>query len=311
MAYIWLISGLILLFFSGNWLIKSSVDLSKHFKVSTFVIGLTVVAFGTSAPELFVSLKAVYTGVPDIAIGNIVGSNIANIGLVLGLVVIFMPITIKNTAILFDWSVMLLATIILFIFAYNGILGVWEGVIFLVILVLYLLHSILKSHKKTISEEKGPDAPSMKIIFAILIVFASIIGLYYGADLLIKGAHDIALSWGVSDRVIGVSIVAVGTSLPELAASLIAVFKKENDISVGNIIGSNIFNILGNLGVTATVKPLYITDTLMFRFDLLMCLFLAVILLIFMHPLSKGNINRWKGFIMIFIYFMYIYFIFK
>ncbi len=311
MAYIWLISGLILLFFSGNWLIKSSVNLSKHFKISTFVIGLTVVAFGTSAPELFVSLKAAYTGVQDIAIGNIVGSNIANIGLVLGLVVIFMPIAIKNRAILFDWSVMLLATIILFIFAYNGILGVWEGIIFLVLFVLYLLHSIFKSHKKTISEEQESVAPSMKVIPAILIVLASIIGLYYGADFLINGAHDIALSWGVSDRVIGVSIVAVGTSLPELAASLIAVFRKENDISVGNIIGSNIFNILGILGVTATVRPLYINDTSMFRLDLILCLLLAVILLIFMTPLSRGNISRWKGFIMFFIYFMYIYFIFK
>src|SRR5690554_4546863 len=145
MAYLSLIAGLLLLVFSGDGLVKGSVQLSRHFKLSTLVVGLTVVAFGTSAPELFVSIKAAFNGVPDLAIGNVVGSNIANIGLILGLVALVMPILTRNRTVWFDWAVMLAATFLLMFFAYNGIIGFGEGVVFLILLGLYLFWSVLKA----------------------------------------------------------------------------------------------------------------------------------------------------------------------
>ncbi|ASB49661.1 calcium/sodium antiporter [Alkalitalea saponilacus] len=310
MAYIWLILGFTLLFYSGNWLVKGSTQLSAHFKISSLVIGLTVVAFGTSAPELFVSVKAAFSGVPDIAIGNIVGSNIANIGLVLGLVAMVMPIVINSKGIWFDWVIMIIATLMLILFSTNGVIGFWEGFAFLTALMLYLSWSVWQSRRKSRKEALTYPTPEIKLPTSIIIVLGSFVGLYFGAEWLVKGATELARTWGVSDRVIGISIVAFGTSVPELATSLAAIAKKENDISVGNIIGSNIFNIWAVLGATAVVKPLGIANITMLRIDLLWTILLSVMLLIFMIPLKNGIINRWKGVLLFLVYIYYIYILF-
>lgn len=310
MAYIFLVSGFILLLISGNYLVKGSVQLARHYKISTLVVGLTVVAFGTSAPEFFVSVKAAFYGVPDIAVGNVVGSNIANIALILGLVAIIYPISIQNKAVWFDWLVMTLVSGLLLVFGFNGVISFIEGVIFIVGLVIYILWSLYQSRKKMNSAANECPAPEMKLRWALLLVVFSIGGLYFGSEWLIKGARHLAASWGVSDRVIGISIVAFGTSVPELATSLVASFRKEADISVGNIVGSNIFNVLAVLGVTSVIKPLPINNIGMFTLDLVWVLGLSVLLLIFMVPLSRGKITRWKGGVFFMSYLAYIYLLF-
>lgn len=311
MAFFYLIAGFILLLISGNYLVKGSVQLARHFKISTLVVGLTVVAFGTSAPELFVSVKAAFNGVPDIAVGNVVGSNIANIGLILGVVAIVYPIGIHNRSVWFDWMVMTIASLLLLVFGYNGVIGFLEGLLFLVFLAGYLAWSFYQSRKRINSGGHDVSRPTMKLYTALLIVIFSIIGLYYGAEWLVNGARELAVSWGVSDRVIGVSIVAFGTSVPELATSLVASFRKETDISVGNIIGSNIFNVLAVLGTTAVIKPLPVNNTGLFAVDLIWVLGLSVVLLVFMLPLSKGLISRWKGGLFFMAYLTYIYVLFN
>lgn len=310
MAFVYLITGFVLLLVSGNYLVKGSVQLARYLKISTLVVGLTVVAFGTSAPELFVSIKAAFKGVADIAVGNIVGSNIANIALILGLVSIIYPIAIRNRTILFDWVVMTLVTLLLLFFGYNGVIGFLEGFVFLSLLVIYLFWSFYKSRKSINNSGVETPSPELAIHWALLMVLGSIVGLYFGAEWLVEGARELAQSWGVSDRVIGVSIVAFGTSVPELATSLIASLRKETDISVGNIVGSNIFNILAVLGATSVIKPLPINSPGLFTIDLVWMLGLSVLLLLFMIPLSKGMITRWKGALFFLTYLTYLYFLF-
>lgn len=310
MAYLSLIGGLILLFVSGDTLVKGSVQLSRHFKLSTLVIGLTVVAFGTSAPELFVSVKAAFDGVPDLAIGNVIGSNIANIGLIIGLVSVFMPIAVANKSIVKDWVVMNLATLMLLFSVWNGFITFWEGVSFVLALAIYLVWSVVRVRKDRNMAVKVL-APTMSGPKALIYVVLAIVGLYFGAGLLVDGAREIALSWGVSDRVIGVSIVAFGTSVPELATSMIALYRKENDISVGNIIGSNIFNVWAVLGLTSLVTPLPVYDWTEVLADVLISAFFAVLLFLFILPLGRGVITRIKGAILLSLYFIYIFIIYN
>ncbi len=305
LSFLFLIAGFVTLFFSGDWLVKSSVNLARHFKVSTLVIGITVVAFGTSAPELLVSLKAVYSNSSDISVGNVVGSNIANIALVLGLVAMVFPVVVKRKNIWIDWMVMMIASIGLLLASIDRKLSFLEGVIFIVLLVLYIIYSIWKSRAKS-SEKEVIQEPDLSLWKALALFLLSTIGLYFGADWLITGAKDIALSFGISERVVGLSVVALGTSVPELATSLIAAIKKESDISIGNIIGSNIFNIWAVLGITSVIKPLSISQTII-NTDYIWMIGVAVLLLVLLLPLSKGIINRWKALILCALYSFYIF----
>ncbi|MBI9060421.1 MAG: calcium/sodium antiporter [Marinilabiliaceae bacterium] len=308
MAVFFLIAGFVLLFFSGDWLVKSSVQLARHFKVSTLVIGITVVAFGTSAPELLVSLKAVFDGSPDISIGNVVGSNIANIALVLGLVGIVFPIKVKKKGVWLDWLIMLVASVGLLIASLNKVIGFTEGIVFLVLLGLYLIWSIYNSRRQR-KKEVEIKAPELSLIKSIGLFLLAALGLYFGADWLVNGAKILALKFGISERVIGISVVAFGTSVPELATSLMAAIKKETDISIGNIIGSNIFNIWAILGITASMKSINVNDDIL-NGDYWWMIGLAILLFLFILPLAKGVINRWKGAVLLLIYILYIYLLF-
>ena len=307
-SYIYLASGLAVLIICGNLLVTGSVQIARHFKISTLVVGLTIVAYVTSAPEMFISVRAALNDAHDIALGNVIGSNIANIGFILALVALITPIPIRNKAIAFDYLVMFFASCLLFIFAFNGVIGRLEGIIFVIILVSYTVFSVVKSRKKLAAEKTEPA--TMKPWLAAIMIFAAIFGLYFSSDWFVRGAREIALQWGVSERVIAITIVAVGTSMPELMASLIAAFRKEADLSIGNIIGSNLFNITGVLGVTAIVRPLNIGSQSLFISDMIWLFGITIVLILTMIPLSKGIINRLEATLLLLIYSAYIFTLF-
>jgi len=245
--------GSILLYLGSEWIVKGGVGVAEKYGISTIVIGLTVVAFGTSLPELLVSLNAAFQGSSSLAIGNAIGSNIANVGLVLSLSAFIFPITMKYALIRRDLYVYLFSCVVFIFFSLDGRLSKFEGAFFVNTLLFYVIYSIKKPIKNDtdIEEYEGDNFVEM-----ILFVIFGIVGLSLGADLFVDGSVFIARYFGISEVVIGMSIVAFGTSLPELATSAMAAYKKESAISIGNIIGSNIFNILCVLGVTSIVQPL-------------------------------------------------------
>ena len=284
-SVIYLIIGTVLLYFGADWLVKSSVHIASKLNISRFVIGLTIVAFGTSLPELGVSLKAALFNKSDIAIGNIIGSNITNVLLVLGLSSMFNPILISFSKIKKDILIYLFVCILLVFLLQNGILERWEGVLLFTGIIFYTIHSFVtdKSH-----DEDFEDLFSTwrrTIIFLVL----GIILLYIGSESFIKGAVDFAKIIGVSDLIIGMSVVALGTSLPELVTSVFAAVKKEHSISVGNIIGSNLFNILSVLGLVSIIKPLSVESSI-FRFEIPIMIAAGLLLIpisLRQRPISK------------------------
>jgi len=308
-AYIYLLLGLGVLIFSGELLVRGSVQIARRFKISTLVVGLTIVAYGTSTPEIFISIQAVLGGSFDIALGNVIGSNIANIGCILAIVLIVCPITIRNRGIGFDLAVMFSATILLFVFGFNGVIGRFEGIFLLIFLISYTLWAVYKSKQK--GGPKETEKATMKPLLASLMVFASLVGMYFGADWFVHGAKEVATKWGVSERVIAISVVAIGTSTPELITSLIAAFKKEADLAIGNIIGSNLFNIAGVLGITAIVRPLTVSNHTLFISDMMWLFGITIALILTMIPLSKGKITRWEGGLLLLVFAVYMVILFR
>jgi len=318
-TYLLLLCGLLLLFISGKYLVESSVVIAHRLKIPTMIIGLTVVAFGTSAPELLVSIQAAMKGFPEMAMGNVVGSNISNILLVLAITALIFPIPVPAKSVRLDWPVLMFVSLLLFAFSWDGTLSRMEGLIFITLLVAYLGFSVISARKitkdslagskeKNVPDNTSPDK-EMKGWVAGLIFLGSCIGLAFGADLLVDNAAIIAEGFGISQRVISITMVAVGTSIPELATSVIAALKKETDISVGNIIGSNIMNILSVLGVTSVVGSISV-DRAISHFDIPWMLAVTVVLLFMMVPAARSRITRWEGIFMIIIYLLYIYMIF-
>ena len=297
-----LILGLILLVFGSNYLLKSSVDLSLKYNISKVVIGLTVVSIATSAPELLISISSVLKNSSDIAVSNVIGSNIANFGLVLGLALFFSKIKISKDIINQDWNFLMIVSVIFTFFALSkSEVGRIEGGVLFSLLILSLIYVFKKS--------KG-DENEKKIIYnsnskLILTIFVSSIMLYLGSEFFVESSIYFADYFGVSERIIGLTIVAIGTSLPEVVTTLVAVFKKEMDISVGNIIGSNIFNILAVVGLTSIVKPLEITNVENLQFDLSVMFFVMLLLFLF-YSLSKTKIlGRTNGIILLVSFVMY------
>ena len=304
MNYLLLFGGFVTLLLSGDFLVRGGVSLARHFKVSTLVVGLTVVSLGTSAPELFVSLGAVLNGKSDVSTGTIIGSNISNIGLVLGLTALILPIAVNRRSTVFDWPIMFGATLLFFVFILNGSLGRIEGIVFVLLLLTYVIYTLYNSRRNDGAEASKVEKPKYGLPFSFLIILISTVGLYFGADWLVRGASGIAKNFGISEYLIAATVVAFGTSVPELATSIIAAFKKEMDISVGNIIGSNLFNILGILGITAVIKPIDVIDQIL-QFDIYYLIGICVLLLIFMIPLKSGKITRWNGMFLVASYIFY------
>ncbi len=310
MDYLFLLLGLGLLLLSGDLLVRGGVSLARHFRVSTLVVGLTVVSLGTSAPELFVSLQAVFADKADFAVGTVIGSNISNIGLVLGLTVIIMPIAVNARSVFFDWPVLMASTILFYFFIRNGELVHFEGIILLLLLMAFLVFSILNSRRAERKKEKKIPDPKYSLVISLLIVVASSVGLRFGAVWLVDGASGIASSFNISDYVISTSIVAFGTSVPELATSVIAAIKKESDISIGNIIGSNLFNVLGILGITTAIKNIEINEQVL-NFDIWYLGGISLLLLFIMIPAKRARIRRIEGVVLLICYITYIAFIYS
>lgn len=296
-----LILGIIVLVYSGDVLVKGSVAIANHFKISSLVIGLTVVAFGTSAPELVVSLDSAISGLPDVAIGNVIGSNIANIALVLALTVLVLPMPVATQTIKRSWPIMLISGLALYLTMFDGKISHTEGGVLFAMLILFIISSIFSARKFKIPTEKvKPDNKHKIWVYALMVVVAGV-GLALGSDLLVNNAAIIARSVGISERVIGLTLVAFGTSVPELATSLIAAFKKETDISVGNIVGSNIFNVFAVIGITSGVHTLPINFEA-YQIDLGFMLMIYLLLFIFILPIKHlfsagggGFIQRYKS----------------
>lgn len=310
MSLVWIVLGLVLLVVGGEFLVRSSVSLSFKFNISKLVIGMTVVSFATSAPELLVSLQAALDGSPDIALGNVIGSNIANIGLVLGITAIISPLSISEDFYKLNWPMMMLLSIALYFILKSGlIINFTEGLLLFVSIILFLYILIKRSKEKdTVDIEEVDDAlqktSNFKIIVWLLIGGSA---LYFGSEWLVLGAKDLALSFGVSERVISVTMVAIGTSVPELAASVIAAVKQEKAISLGNLIGSNIFNIASVLGLTAMIHPIALDSQKLLTNDIFWMIGFAAILIPFMLLPKKFEIGRLKGFFIFGAYLVFIY----
>ena len=297
--------GTILLYFGADYLILGSKSIASKFKIPPIVVGITLVAFGTSLPELIVSIIAILKGESGIVIGNVVGSNIANIGLVLGVTAILTPIIFSFKKISFDIYFLIVITFLPLLFIYLGELVLWQGICFLLLLGGYCWHLFNKDHEsdENHSDENLSDGLtiSLKIIFGI-------IGLGFGAHIFVLGAKGIAIALGVSSLVIGMSIVALGTSLPELAASLAAAKHNEKDFVIGNIIGSNIMNIVAVLGITMVIHPISVEFSDVF----IQGLFLIILTLgLFLLLKYKGGISRISAGVLILFYILFLYFNFQ
>lgn len=311
MSILWVVLGFILLVIGGEFLVRASVALSFKFNISKMVIGMTVVSFATSAPELLVSLQAALSGSPAIAINNVVGSNIANIGLVLGITAMVSVIAVDKSFYKVNWPVMMLFSIALYYFLKNdNVLSALEGGILFAGLVVFLVY-LIRSAKNDADLDDVDDTLAVVSNFKIgiwLLIGAA--ALYFGSEWLVDGSKAIALSVGVSEAVIGVSLIAIGTSVPELAASVIAAAKQEKAISLGNLIGSNIFNIALVLGLTAMIKPIPVTEASILSTDIFWMIGFSAVLIPLIFLPNRLQISRFKGFALVVGYGIFMFLVF-
>ncbi|MEN8787772.1 MAG: calcium/sodium antiporter [Flavobacteriales bacterium] len=303
MDFFWLILGLAVLIFSGDYLVKGAVGIAEKFKISPLVIGMTVVSFGTSAPELFVSIKAAMDGSPDLAIGNVIGSNIANIALVLSITILIFPIIVDRNSKIIDWPMMMFSSILFYIFSLDNVISPLEGGIMVAILLVFTFLLIRNSRKLNLNLDEDVDGTPSNMWLTSLYLVGGLIGLKFGADWFVEGAKGVAKSFGMTDKVIGVTIVAFGTSVPELVASGVAAYRRQTDISLGNLVGSNIFNILIVLGITSLIMPIQVSESVM-SFDMYWMLGIALALYPMMFIGKK--MGRIHGLILLSAYITYI-----
>ena len=309
-----LLLGLVLLFFGGELLVRASVALALKMRISTLVVGMTVVSFATSAPELFVSLQAVLAGSNDIAFGNIIGSNIANITLVLGVTALIFRVKISEQTVNLNYPILFFSSLL-----FGGVLYYFEGVprvvggLFIVLLLVFVWFLIQKSRKDNLKaavdeNELLEDATHDSLLKSLGFLILGIGLLKFGADYLVDGTISIAKRFEISERVIAVTVVAIGTSIPELATSIVAAIKKEDNLAVGNLIGSNIFNILAVLGVVASVQEITIVDSAILSFDYVWMIIITFVLGLFIYIFSKQQISRIEGSLFLVLYILYLYF---
>ena len=295
-----LISGIVVLYFGAEWLVRGASRLASSLGVSPIVIGLTVVSLATSAPELVVCLVAALQGNPGLAIGNVMGSNLANIGLILGLTSLVHPLEVKHRVVWREMPVMLLITFAIYPIAFDRVLSRTDGLMLLLVLLAYLVWVFRSGHPDEIKSSHGPrdsmatseEAASLLNLKDIGHVALGSAFLVLGGYCIVKGAVEVASALGISEVIIGLTVVAIGTSLPELATSLVAAMRQEVDIAVGNIIGSNIFNLTAIFGTTAIVRPIMIPETVLSR-ELAGVVLMSLLLL----PILRNGwqIKRWEG----------------
>ena len=292
----------------GDYLVDGSVAIAKRAKLSEMVIGLTVVGFGTSMPELLVSAQSALMGNSGIAIGNVVGSNISNIALILGLTSIVNVIPAQKITLKIDLPFMLLSLVLFVAIAMTGFVGRVAGVIGVLMLICFVSYQVRQSRKAEAALAKEnpkaqDEAKPMALWKALLLVIVSFLAMVFGANILVEGASNIARLLGVTDRVIGLTIVAIGTSLPELFSSVMAAVKGKTDMAIGNIIGSVTFNILCVIGVSSIITPIMDTN-IGFAFDYALMVILGVILWLFLR--TKHKLERWEGVVLTIIFIAYL-----
>jgi cation:H+ antiporter len=298
--------GIFLLIKGGDWLMRASVALSFSFSIPKIVIGMTVVSFATSAPELIVSVQAALSGHPDLALGNVVGSNIANLGLVLGITAIISPINVSQSFYKTDWPMMIVASLLFYYFIVtDNKLDAVEGAFMFVLLIFFIFY-LIKFQSKTELDEKTniEQVMSLKKMIGYLLIGG--FSLWLGSETLIKGAVSLAESMGVSERIISVSIVSLGTSIPELTASIIAIINKEKAISIGNLVGSNIFNLMAVLGITAMIHPLSVEDPGLLSNDVLWMLGISFLILPLVFLPKSSRLVLRDGLILIILYGLFL-----
>lgn len=305
--------GLVMLIGGAELLVKGAVSVALRFRVSMLVIGMTIVSLGTSAPELLVTIKSALEGHADLGLGTVLGSNISNITLVLGITAMVLPVTVQRDSIVIDWPMMMVATVLLYLLALDGSIHFWEGLFFVVLLTVFGTWLVYQSRKKnndvlSAEEFKEKAGTITTMLRDLTLVVIGCVGLAYGADFLVEGATAIARDYNVSERVIGITMVAFGTSVPELITSVVAAYRGKADISIGNLIGSNLFNILAILGISSMIKEIPVSDVVL-RIDMIWVLAISAFLLPLM--LIGRKVNRWKGGLLTLIYTIYIFFVFK
>ncbi len=304
-SYFLFFIGLSLLLIGGDFLVKSSTKISKKFNIPSFIIGLTVVSFATSAPELFISLEAINNQNYDIIFGNVIGSNIANICLVLAITLIFVNVRFSDLTKKIDIPFLLFSTLLFsaFLFIFKSI-SFWIGIVFFFFISLYLFIVTKKSYVGKDNEKQSKFKSNIVPQFLILLISA--VMLKFGAEWLIFGVTTIAVDFGVSERVIAFTLVAVGTSLPELSTSFVAIYKKEKNLAVGNLIGSNIFNLLIVLGITSMFGNIKIVDTRVLTNDVLFLIASTFILCVIVYSTYLNKNNKLSGIMLLCFYILFL-----
>ena len=296
--------GFVLLMFSAEYTVRGSVAIANKLNIPTIIIGLTIVAFGTSAPEFVVSIRAAFSGAAGISIGNVIGSNIANILFILGATAVIYPITCKKENFLRDFSFLIIVTIVFTAFALTGSFVMWQGLVMLAMLVAFIVYNY-KNSKNT--DEAADDAVSpiadRSWLFVSVVTILGLVGIIFGADLLVKGAVSLARILGVSEEIIGLTIVAFGTSLPELATSGMAAFRRQNDVALGNVVGSNIWNIVFIMGATSSLVDVNVPAQFL-NYDIWVMLGATLVLSLIMF--AKNKMSKVSGIAFILAYFVYL-----
>jgi len=307
MSFFLILIGFILLILGGNWLLKSAVSISLGLKIPKIIIGMTVVSFATSAPELIVSINSAVNGYPDLALGNVIGSNIANLALVLGITLLIAEMDVQKSFFITNWPVMMAASILLFLFLRNDyLISDFEGLIFVLFLIFFLVY-LFRFQNYDIIDELPEDVDLLPAYKTFTLFMLGSVGLWGGSEILITGATDLAITLGVGERLIGVTVVSVGTSIPELAASIIAVLKKEKAISLGNLVGSNIFNILAVVGITSLITPISANDHVIYTNDIYWMLLVSMVLPILVLLPKKMELKRKSGIVLLLLYVAFLY----
>jgi cation:H+ antiporter len=307
-----LVIGLLILILGGDSLVRGASSIALRLHISPLVVGLTIVAFGTSAPELLISIQSALAGSPDLIMGNVIGSNICNLALVLGVTAVICPINVQKDSIRLDWPVTMGSSLLLFFLVKEeeARVSFYEGLFFVILLIVYTTYIIYKSRKETkvlkaMEEDLGITAgPERNVWKDLGFIAAGCAGLYFGSEWFVGGAQNLARYLGVTERVIGITVVALGTSLPELVTAIVASIKKETDLALGNLMGSNIFNVLSILGITSLIKEITVSETII-RNDLIPMLWLTLLILPLM--LFRRRIGRPAGILLLAIYLFYTY----
>ena len=307
MSFFLILIGFILLILGGNWLLKSAISISLGLKIPKIIIGMTVVSFATSAPELIVSINSAVNGYPDLALGNVIGSNIANLALVLGITLLIAEMDVQKSFFTTNWPVMMVASLLLFFFLRNDYLITdFEGLILVLFLISFLVY-LFRFQNYDIIDDLPEDVDLLPAYKTFTLFMLGSVGLWGGSEMLITGATDLAITLGVGERLIGVTVVSVGTSIPELAASIIAVLKKEKAISLGNLVGSNIFNILAVIGITSLITPIPANDHVIYTNDIYWMLLVSMVLPILVLLPKKMELKRKSGIILLLLYVVFLY----